>query len=84
VSAIILAVDEPITGDALHRDGATGCRADLSKCLTHDLWEELGNQIHPIPETRSAWPMCWRRKLAPRIAERRRTPANSDSMAAAS
>ena len=24
----------------------TGCRGDKSRCLTHDLWEELGNQIH--------------------------------------
>jgi Rrf2 family iron-sulfur cluster assembly transcriptional regulator len=23
-----------------------GCRGSKSRCLTHDLWEELGNQIH--------------------------------------
>jgi len=46
VSEIILAVDEPITATRCTEMGATGCRADRSKCLTHDLWEELGNQIH--------------------------------------
>ena len=46
VSEIILAVDEPIKATRCTEMGATGCRADRSKCLTHDLWEELGNQIH--------------------------------------
>ena len=23
-----------------------GCRGSKVRCLTHDLWEELGNQIH--------------------------------------
>ena len=46
VSEIILAVDEPITATRCTEMGAAGCRADRSKCLTHDLWEELGNQIH--------------------------------------
>src|SRR3989337_944101 len=46
VSEIILAVDEPIKATRCTEMGQTGCRADRSKCLTHDLWEELGNQIH--------------------------------------
>ena len=48
VSEIILAVDEPIKATRCTEMGATGCRADRSKCLTHDLWEELGNQIHQL------------------------------------
>ncbi|MBM3643808.1 MAG: Rrf2 family transcriptional regulator [Alphaproteobacteria bacterium] len=46
VSEIILAVDEPITATRCADLGGVGCRTDRSKCLTHDLWEELGNQIH--------------------------------------
>jgi len=23
-----------------------GCRGNQTRCLTHDLWEELGHQIH--------------------------------------
>src|SRR5258708_5383880 len=82
VSAIILAVDEPITATRCTEMGAAGCRADRSKCLTHDLWEELGNQIHQFLASVSLADVL-ERKLAPRLAEAPPTPANTDSMAAA-
>jgi len=56
---------------------------ERSKCLTHDLWEELGNQIHQFLNSVSLADVL-ERKLKPRIAEAPPTPANSDSMAAAS
>ena len=43
VAEIILAVDEPI--DATQCGGKENCR-DEQKCLTHDLWNDLGEQIH--------------------------------------
>lgn len=46
VSDIILAVDEPIRATRCPTHSAAGCHSDKSRCLTHDLWEELGNQIH--------------------------------------
>lgn len=46
ISDIILAVDEPIRATRCSPASATGCLTDKSRCLTHDLWEELGNQIH--------------------------------------
>ena len=46
IADIILAVDEPIRATRCASGRAVGCRADRSRCLTHDLWEELGNQIH--------------------------------------
>lgn len=46
ISDIILAVDEPIRATRCHVGSAAGCRANRSRCVTHDLWEELGNQIH--------------------------------------
>lgn len=46
VADIILAVDEPIRATRCPPDSAAGCHSDKSRCLTHDLWEELSNQIH--------------------------------------
>ncbi|HYD29331.1 MAG TPA: Rrf2 family transcriptional regulator [Azospirillaceae bacterium] len=46
VSDIILAVDEPIRTTRCANGSPAGCRHNRSRCLTHDLWEELGNQIH--------------------------------------
>ncbi len=46
VSDIILAVDEPIRATRCSPGQPFGCRSNKSRCLTHDLWEELGNQIY--------------------------------------
>ncbi|MFC7334456.1 Rrf2 family transcriptional regulator [Rhodocista pekingensis] len=46
ISDIILAVDEPIRATRCAAHSPAGCRANKTRCLTHDLWEELGNQIH--------------------------------------
>lgn len=46
VSDVILAVDEPITTTRCMPGGPTGCHQNKSRCLTHDLWHELGNQIY--------------------------------------
>lgn len=43
ISDIVDAVDEPIKATRCD-DGAPGCVAGR-KCLTHDLWAELGEQI---------------------------------------
>lgn len=46
ISDIILAVDEPIRATRCQPGSPMGCRGNKSRCLTHDLWEELGNQIY--------------------------------------
>jgi Rrf2 family iron-sulfur cluster assembly transcriptional regulator len=46
ISDIILAVDEPIRATRCVSGKPEGCRSNKSRCLTHDLWEELGHQIH--------------------------------------
>ena len=46
ISDIILAVDEPIRATRCQPGQPFGCRANKSRCMTHDLWEELGNQIY--------------------------------------
>ena len=46
VADIILAVDETIRVTRCTPGSPEGCRANKSRCITHDLWEELGSQIH--------------------------------------
>jgi Rrf2 family iron-sulfur cluster assembly transcriptional regulator len=46
ISDIIVAVDEPIRATRCKPGDSAGCLGDKSRCLTHDLWEELGNHIH--------------------------------------
>ncbi|WP_439580335.1 Rrf2 family transcriptional regulator [Elioraea sp.] len=46
IADIVLAVDEPIRATRCAIGSPKGCLGGRSRCLTHDLWEELGNQIH--------------------------------------
>jgi Rrf2 family iron-sulfur cluster assembly transcriptional regulator len=45
ISDIVIAVDEPLAATRCKPGVATGCLSDSSRCLTHELWDELGNQI---------------------------------------
>lgn len=45
VADIILAVDEPIRATRCAPGSPEGCRANRTRCATHDLWEALGGQI---------------------------------------
>lgn len=45
VADIILAVDEPITATRCQVGSTKGCTSTGARCVTHDLWEELGRQI---------------------------------------
>ena len=44
IAEIVAAVDEPIRATRCE-EGAPGCLASGQRCLTHDLWSELGEQI---------------------------------------
>ncbi len=46
VSDIILAVEESIKMTRCEKESAAGCMKPKTRCLTHDLWEGLGDQIH--------------------------------------
>jgi Rrf2 family transcriptional regulator, iron-sulfur cluster assembly transcription factor len=63
ISDIILAVDEPIRAVRCTPGAAIGCRGDRGRCLTHDLWEELSNQIHLYLSSVSLGDVCERRVL---------------------
>ena len=46
IADIIVAVDEPIAATRCKPNGSKGCTKTGARCVTHDLWEELGQQIH--------------------------------------
>jgi Rrf2 family iron-sulfur cluster assembly transcriptional regulator len=63
ISDAILAVDEPIRATRCRNGSSAGCRANKSRCLTHDLWEALGNEIHIFLSSVSLADVCNRRVL---------------------
>src|SRR3569832_1825481 len=46
IADIVVAVDEPIAATRCKPGSSKGCTAQGARCVTHDLWEELGRQIH--------------------------------------
>jgi len=46
IADIIVAVDEPIAATRCKPNSSKGCTKTGARCVTHDLWEELGQQIH--------------------------------------
>jgi len=63
IGDIIVAVDEPIQAVRCTPGASIGCRGDRSRCLTHDLWEELSNQIHLYLSSVSLADVCEKRVL---------------------
>ncbi|HEV8015732.1 MAG TPA: Rrf2 family transcriptional regulator [Stellaceae bacterium] len=63
ISDIILAVDEPIRATRCTPGAPTGCSGNKTRCLTHDLWEELGNQIHLYLSSVTLADVCAQRVL---------------------
>lgn len=58
IADIVLAVDEPLRATRCKGDPAEGCMSDKSRCLTHDLWDELGNQIYLFLRSVSLEDVC--------------------------
>jgi len=46
ISDIILAVDEPVKVTRCDPNTNIGCTSKGTRCLTHDLWDELSRQIN--------------------------------------
>jgi len=63
VADIIMAVDEPITATRCEPGSPAGCHSDKARCLTHDLWQELGNQIYLYLSSVTLGDICERRVL---------------------
>ncbi len=45
IAEIVLAVDEPLKATRCHGVHGDGCLSRSGRCLTHDLWDELGARI---------------------------------------
>jgi len=63
ISDIVLVVDEPLTEIRCQPGSPLGCRQNKSRCQTHDLWEDLGNQIYMYLSSVSLDDVCARRIL---------------------
>ncbi len=63
ISDILLAVDEPIRATRCMPGSPKGCTGDTSRCITHDLWEELGNHIHLFLSSVTLEDVCEKRVL---------------------
>jgi Rrf2 family transcriptional regulator, iron-sulfur cluster assembly transcription factor len=58
VSEVIVAVDEPIKTTSCTPGTSIGCIRKSTRCMTHDLWEELGHQIHGYLSSVSLADVC--------------------------
>lgn len=61
VADIVVAVDEPIKAIRCTPGSPNGCHSHRGRCLTHDLWEELGNQIYLFLSSVTLADVCERR-----------------------
>lgn len=58
ISDIVMAVEEPIRVTRCNPNSGAGCMSDGSRCVTHDLWEELSNHIYLFLNTVSLEDVC--------------------------
>lgn len=58
ISEVILAVDEPIRTTSCNPQTSLGCIRKNTRCMTHDLWAELGHQIHGYLSSISLADVC--------------------------
>lgn len=60
VADIVTAADESLKMTRCEGPKTGGCMQSGAKCLTHDLWEGLGNQIHAYLSAISLQDVCER------------------------
>ena len=53
LGTILLAVDEKIKTVGCKKDSKKGCNGKLTKCITHNLWDELEIHINTFFENKS-------------------------------
>ena len=64
VSEIVLAVDEPLRATRCAVQGSPrGCMLGGERCITHDLWDGLGREIHNYLSSVSLEDVVLRRNL---------------------
>lgn len=77
IADVIAAVDEQIRTTACEPGGSAGCRGASARCLTHDLWDELGRQIALFLNTVTLEDIVERRVLGIASVNRPMRPAQS-------
>jgi len=82
IADIIIAVDEPLKATRCGSEGKTGCLKKSGRCLTHDLWDELGAQIELFLSSVTLADVVERR-VRHRAQELSRTSAQLDAHVAA-
>ena len=60
---IVVAVDENLRATRCPPDSGRGCMKNANRCVTHDLWDELGIHIHGFLSAVSLEDVCARRVL---------------------
>ena len=60
LSSIINAVDEKIKTVKCKRESKRGCNGKSSKCITHDLWDDLESHINNFFETNTLKDILYR------------------------
>lgn len=89
VADIVAAVDEEIRTTACAAGSTVGCKGTSARCLTHDLWDELGRQIEVFLNAVTLEDIIERRVLgmaavnAPLRATAAKEPARAASFAGA-
>lgn len=76
VSEIILASDESIEIMRCGGKADGGCMSRSTKCLTHDLWDGLGQQIHLYLETVKLSDVCEGKVKEVKISQPRLSPGD--------
>ena len=61
IADIVVAVDENLRATRCPPESGRGCMKDASRCVTHDLWDELGIHIHHFLNAVSLEDVCARR-----------------------
>ena len=61
IADIVVAVDENLRATRCPPDARSGCMKDARRCVTHDLWEELGAHIYFFLCSVSLEDVCARR-----------------------
>ena len=67
IADIVLAVDEPLRATRCNAQGK-GCMLKGERCMTHDLWEEMGRQLEGYLASVSLADVAEPARLAPREA----------------
>lgn len=78
IADIMVAVDEPIQATRCQPGSPIGCSGNRTRCLTHDLWEALGNQIYFFLNSVSLEDVCAKR--VPRTGRIFRDDGSSDDI----